>query len=60
MPPASATSSAPGRMAKMVGVREHHLGCRARAAASVVIPFTVAEVPTGMNMGVWKSPWAVV
>ena len=24
------------------------------------MPFTVADVPTGINIGVWKSPCAVV
>ena len=59
MPPASATRSAPGRMARWY-VFASTTWLPSSRSWLVVMPFTVAEVPTGMNIGVWKSPWAVV
>ena len=51
-PPASATTSAPGR-----NDRWYVLASTRNWPA--VTPFTVALVPTGMNMGVWSVPCAV-
>ena len=57
-PPASATTSAPGRNDRWYVLASTTWLSRSRNWPAVT-PFTVALVPTGMNMGVWNVPCAV-
>lgn len=57
-PPASATTSAPGRSDRWYVLASTTWLPRSFSWPTVT-PFTLALVPTGMNIGVWNDPCAV-
>ena len=57
-PPAASTTSAPGRSDRWYVFASTTCDCKSRSWPAVT-PFTVALVPTGMNMGVRNVPCAV-
>jgi hypothetical protein len=57
-PPPSATICSPGCRCRWK-VLESTISAPVACSCAGVTPFTVARVPTGMNRGVFTTPWGV-